>query len=215
MANPVQIKVCGIRTAAQAQQALQLGVDYVGINGYKPSPRSLPMHNMLEPLQVIPEGKAVFVDVMPSLDKLEEADAMGFYAFQIHGTIEALTESAHVYANAFGAGRIWLAPKLPPGESFPDKLLAYANTWLVDAYAKGLHGGTGKTSDWPLFRSLSSAYPEKLWLLAGGLSPENISEALSASHARFVDVNSGVEHAPGDKDMAQLARFIEAVREYS
>ena len=72
-------------------------------------------------------------------------------------------------------------------------------------------GGTGKTGDWAKFARHRTTYPQTHWMLAGGLTPENVEEAVRASGARFVDVNSGVESAPGVKDEAKLKRFVVAL----
>lgn len=190
---------------------LAQGVDFVGINLYQPSPRSVTQAEAEALLSAIPVGKRVMVDVMPSLDKVRWALGSGFDALQIHGDIDALLAEANAYAEVVGADRLWLAAKLPPGSAFPDALLDCANTFLLDAYSKDLHGGTGRTANWPLFDQLSKRYQDKRWVLAGGLSPENISDAIQASGTLFIDVNSGIESAPGVKDMALLKRLLAVV----
>ena len=74
-------------------------------------------------------------------------------------------------------------------------------------------GGTGQTGDWAKFADHQQANPKRTWILSGGLNPENIGEALRASGARFVDVNSGVESAPGVKDREKLQRLVARLRE--
>jgi phosphoribosylanthranilate isomerase len=81
----------------------------------------------------------------------------------------------------------------------------------MDTFDPALFGGTGRTGDWPKFRRHRERNPERTWILSGGLNPGNVGEALAGSGARFVDVNSGVESAPGVKDHARLKAFIVAV----
>ena len=82
--------------------------------------------------------------------------------------------------------------------------LPLAATWLLDTYRADAFGGTGHTGDWAKFSRYRLAYPERIWVLAGGLSPENAAAAVAATGARMIDVNSGVELAPGRKDPAKL-----------
>ncbi|MGA1626177.1 MAG: phosphoribosylanthranilate isomerase, partial [Prochlorothrix sp.] len=80
---------------------------------------------------------------------------------------------------------------------------------LLDAYHPQQLGGTGETLDWDMLRQFQPAVP---WFLAGGLRPDNVTEALGLVQSQGVDVSSGVERSPGDKDLDRVAAFIEAVR---
>jgi phosphoribosylanthranilate isomerase len=111
------------------------------------------------------------------------------------------------------ADRLWLAPKLPPGSDVPAAWLPLAKHFLLDTFHASGFGGSGKTGDWEKFARHRKAHPEKRWMLAGGLNPVNIGEALRATGANFTDVNSGVESAPGVKDQTLLKKFIVAVHE--
>jgi phosphoribosylanthranilate isomerase len=84
------------------------------------------------------------------------------------------------------------------------------DSWLLDAYEPGLNGGTGKTLAW---QDLQSFIPPLPWLLAGGLTPENILLALSQVQPDGIDLSSGVERSPGDKDVAGVARLLEQLRD--
>ena len=142
--------------------------------------------------------------MVPSTGELEAASAAGFDFLQIH--FPATDEAAARRASAsVGAARLWLAPKLPPEAELDTALLPLADTWLLDAYRADSFGGTGHTGDWAKFRRYREAHPAKTWVLAGGLSPENVVAAVAATGARAIDVNSGVEAAPGRKDPAKLA----------
>jgi phosphoribosylanthranilate isomerase len=90
--------------------------------------------------------------------------------------------------------------------------LPLAETFLLDTFHAEKFGGTGRTGDWEKFARHQQAHPQKTWILSGGLNPENIGEALRRSGARFVDVNSGVESAPGAKDHAKIELFVAALQ---
>ena len=115
------------------------------------------------------------------------------------------------WAKCLGKQNLWLAPKIPPDSDFPKNLLAFADTFILDAYSKSAFGGTGKTGNWGLFRDYKTLYSSKTWILAGGLSPLNLQEAIQATGTEFVDLNSGFEIAPGIKDTALLASAIQAL----
>ena len=93
--------------------------------------------------------------------------------------------------------------------------MEFADTVLLDAYHKDAYGGTGIAGqNWQRFLDCSLLYQHKTWVLAGGLSPDNILDALSFTQARVVDVNSGVEVSPGIKDHDKLEQLFARVREY-
>lgn len=110
-----------------------------------------------------------------------------------------------------GRHRLWLAPKIPPEKDYPDILLDAADTLLVDTFQKDGFGGSGHTGNWSQFAVLGDRYPEKTWILAGGLNADNISDALQVSRADVVDVNSGVETEPGIKCDQKLGLFMEKI----
>jgi phosphoribosylanthranilate isomerase len=112
-----------------------------------------------------------------------------------------------------GAHRLWLAPKLPPGEDVPAEWLPLAATFLLDTFHAGGFGGSGKTGDWDKFARHQQGHPQNTWVLAGGLTPDNITGAIASSGTRFVDVNSGVESSPGVKDRVKLERLAAALKQ--
>ena len=89
--------------------------------------------------------------------------------------------------------------------------LPLAATFLLDTFHAAGFGGSGKTGDWAKFARYRETYPQHTWILAGGLSPDNVAEAVAQSGAFFVDVNSGVETSPGVKDHAKLRALGEAL----
>ena len=94
--------------------------------------------------------------------------------------------------------------KLADGAEWPADLIPLAEGFVHDAHAKDAFGGTGKVSDWTRFQKLVQKYPQSLWILAGGLGPDNIAAA-AKSGAGFFDLNSGIELAPGLKSAEKMA----------
>ena len=212
MIDTIQVKICGLTRLADAERARALGADYLGFVLRPRSPRCVTLGQYAPMAGRLPAGHRVAVSVEPAAGDLARMRDAGFDRFQVHfrhdvpsGTIEAWSREA-------GAGNLWLAPKLPPGVDIPAPWMAMAETFLVDTFDPALFGGTGRTGDWPKFRRHRESHPEKTWILSGGLTPANVGGALAGSGARFVDVNSGVESAPGVKDPAKLEAFLAAAR---
>lgn len=208
----IQVKVCGITNQADAEAAAGFGADYLGVIFYPKSPRAVTMAEFRTFGKDLPTTvKRVYVQVRPEPEALREAAAEGFDFFQIHfGATEdrRLIES---WSKAVSPEKLWLAPRIAPGEALPNDLLPLAATFLIDTYRKDHFGGTGETGDWWRFRGWREKHPGKRWVLAGGLNPENILPALAASGADFVDVNSGVEVTPGKKDHRKMREFFAAL----
>jgi phosphoribosylanthranilate isomerase len=210
------IKVCGITSAADAEMALELGADYVGVILYAKSPRAVPLNRLSEIFAVVPEGKRVLVDVATPTEVLSEYRNLPFDHFQMHFDLDVAIATVAAWAGIVGRERLWLAPRIPPQEAyFPQIIMEFADTLLIDTYAKEAFGGTGKAGNWQRFIDWSTLYQHKQWILAGGLSPLNISAALEATQAALIDVNSGVESAPGVKDRAKLEQLMQAIGEWS
>src|SRR5690606_17373656 len=108
-----------------------------------------------------------------------------------------------------GKDHLWLAPRLAPGDPFPEYILPYCHGILRDTFSPNQHGGTGVTGDWSEFLQLKRRYPQVEWILAGGVSPDNLEEALASADPDWVDVNSGVEASPGVKDPERLRQLAE------
>ena len=213
MIGGIRLKVCGLATQADAEFAGQAGADYLGFNLHPASPRYLPLGKFRAFVAHLPAGKNVAIAVEPTPEQLAEMIAAKFDYFQLHFRHDLPAATVATWSRMVGVARLWLAPKLPPGVDLPAALLPLAGTFLLDTFDEGKFGGTGRTGDWAKFARHQQAHPEKTWILSGGLNPENISEALKQSGARFVDVNSGVESAPGVKDQAKLQNFAGRLRE--
>lgn len=205
----VKVKVCGITRVDHARMALDLGVEFIGINLYAPSPRSVSLYKARKLIECIPKGKRVVVDVAPAARTLQSYQTMGFDYFQIHFDLTVPLSNVSEWSDIVGSKRLWLAPRIPPKKPFPKKILACAETFVIDTYHKGGYGGSGQTGNWARFYKLQKQYPDKTFILAGGLSPDNIARALACTKATYVDVNSGVESAPGLKDLDRLRAFFD------
>jgi phosphoribosylanthranilate isomerase len=212
MINDIQLKVCGLTRVDDARVAADLGADYLGFILYPKSPRYLSLDAYAALAPELPAGpRRVAVLVEPTTEELTAAVAAGFEFFQIHFSHTTPLETVRGWSGQVGAHRLWLAPKLPPTEDVAASWLSLADTFLLDTFHAGGFGGSGKTGDWGKFERHQAANPRHTWILAGGLNPENITEAIARSGARFVDVNSGVESAPGVKSRAQLRKLADAL----
>jgi len=211
---PVQVKICGINSAAAADAALHAGADFGGLVFFAKSPRNLSL-----------EQGAVLAGRMRGRLKLaalvvdESDDRLAAIAagarpdfFQLHGR-ETPARVADVRAR-FGIPVIKALPVAEPGD------LANASAYddvsemlLFDALpvAGSLRpGGHGAAFDWQILNGRNFARP---WFLAGGLTPENVARAIEVSGAKMVDVSSGVESAPGVKSESRIAEFVAAAKQ--
>ena len=207
MSSP-RVKVCGITRPEDGRLAVSLGASYLGFILYPKSPRAIELKDFQSLHNSLPDSFRVMVDVRPSLETVKNHVDAGFDFFQIH--FSEMHNEAYLsqLSQIIGFERLWLAPKLPPDSLFPESLFQYAGTFLIDTYQKDGFGGSGKTGDWVGFNRLNKDYPEKTWVLAGGLDPDNIKDAIAQADPQIVDVNSGVEMSPGIKTAEKLKAFF-------
>ena len=212
MINGIKLKICGITSLVDADAADAVGADYLGFIFHPKSPRAVTLTQYLAMADRLPPRKRVAVVVGPTVEDLAVLAAAGFDCFQIH--FDATTSDVNVaaWAEAVGRLRLWLAPKLPAGQDVRPAWLAAADTILLDTFHAEKFGGTGETGDWEKFRRHREAHPANNWILSGGLNAANIAAAVTATGARFIDVNSGVEQAPGVKSPDKLMAFMLAMR---
>jgi len=210
MIGSARIKVCGITRAADATMALALGADFLGINCWSGSPRFVPADARTELLREVPADKRIAVTVNPAVAEAAALIAEGFAIVQAHFDPAKNECDPKALSAQLGVKHLWLAPKLADGAEWPADLIPLAEGFVHDAHAKDAFGGTGKVSDWTRFQKLLQKYPQSLWILAGGLGPDNIAAA-AQSGAGFFDLNSGVELAPGLKSAEKLAGVSEVL----
>lgn len=208
MYRPVAVKVCGLTREADVDLALELGADYFGFIVYPNSPRGISMERALELASRVPEGRRVLVDVETGTEDLEQRRDVGFDFFQIHAGLDVGLASLAAWSGLVGAERLWIAPRVKPADVFPEMVLEFADTVLLDTYHKEKVGGTGETGDWSGFAELKQKYPATNWVLAGGLNPQNVLDAIAATSAERVDLNSGVESEPGIKNPEKLRELF-------
>lgn len=210
-----QVKVCGITRREDARVALDLGARYIGINVYPKSPRAVARNDISDLLSYIPAGQRVLVDVAPDARRAQLFADIGFDYFQLHFDLDLPMSLLSTWFTLLGQDNIWAAPRIPAGQQeFPQVLLEFADTFLLDTYDPKLFGGTGRAGqNWQRFLDCSVLYQHKRWILAGGLNPENVVEAVRVTGASHIDVNSGVESSPGLKDPERLRQLFSALHE--
>lgn len=204
MVNGTTLKVCGITSAGDAEAAAAIGADFLGFIFHANSPRAITAEQFESMRGRLPAAKKVAVVVSPTTGQLAGLATQGFDTFQVHFKADEPMHHIAGWAEAVGAERLWLAPKLPPEADVAAELLGVTDTFLLDTYHPDKFGGTGETGDWAKFKRHQDHHHGHTWILSGGLNAENVHGAIAASGARFIDVNSGVESAPGRKDRTKL-----------
>ncbi len=154
----------------------------------------------------------MIVDVETAPDDLLRYRDAGFDRFQIHAALPIDEQRLARWSEIVWRDRLWLAPRVAPTDVFPESVLAYTDTVLLDTYSKDQVGGTGHTGDFERFANLKLQFEDTQWMLAGGLTPSNVLDAVARSTATRVDVNSGVESAPGIKNPEKLRELFRVLR---
>ena len=212
MDQDIDIKVCGMTREEDVELALSLGANFLGFIVYPQSPRGITLDRAVELAASVPEGKRVIVDVETAPDDLLRYRDAGFDRFQIHAALPIDEQRLARWSEIVWRDRLWLAPRVAPTDVFPESVLAYTDTVLLDTYSKDQVGGTGHTGDFERFANLKLQFEDTQWMLAGGLTPSNVLDAVARSTATRVDVNSGVESAPGIKNPEQLRELFRVLR---
>jgi phosphoribosylanthranilate isomerase len=204
MIGSQRLKVCGLTRAADIAIAQSLGIDYFGINCWEGSSRFVVEKKREALLREIPTGARIAVTVNPSVAQALALRAEGFDIVQVHFDPQAANCDVVALSQALTPAHLWFAPKVAPGNTFPEKLIPLAQGLLQDAYKVDAFGGTGQQADWSLFEKTIKSHPQHLWILAGGLGPTNVLAA-SRLGAGCLDLNSGIELSPGLKSAEKLA----------
>lgn len=211
--NSIQIKICGMRDIALALDVLDWGADYIGMIHHVRSPRHVSLTEMTSLSSNLPEGTRVAVVVDPEPTLVSAIWQTGVDHLQVHLKNGSEQRLEQLQESLPSGKQLWLAPSWPPQHPFPSEILPFASRVVVDTYVPHQVGGTGKTGDWSGFRKLVIANPTMPFVLAGGLHPENVCEAIRLSGATCIDVNSGVEREPGVKCPVKLRALFHAVHE--
>ncbi|WP_447984086.1 phosphoribosylanthranilate isomerase [Nitrospira sp. Nam74] len=203
-----KVKICGITNSDDALAAVEAGADALGFVFYKGSSRYVTADVVRRiiaslPPFVMPVGVFVNEDIKVVRDLM---DSCGLALAQLHGDEPA------AYCEQLGRP-VFKAVRLRDMGSFLSlaeyKGRAGVRGLVIDTYSESAYGGTGQTTDWSLAAEAAKAAPV---LLAGGLTPENVGEAIIKVRPYGVDVSSGVEASPGKKDHAKVKAFIEAAK---
>ncbi|MBN2906402.1 MAG: phosphoribosylanthranilate isomerase [Rhodobacteraceae bacterium] len=213
MASEIRIKICGLRDATSVAAAARLRIAYVGFVFFPKSPRHLDIAQARILAAEVPAGLAKVALTVNADDAMLDAliDQVPIDMMQLHGS-ETPDRVAQI-RDRFGLP-VMKAVGVADADDLP-ALADYARVadqLLVDAKPpKGaaLPGGNGLAFDWRLIANRRWPVP---WMLAGGLTSDNVAEAIRLTGARQVDVSSGVESAPGVKDAGRMARFVAAAR---
>lgn len=207
----IRVKICGLRTEADVAVVARAGAAYAGLNFFPKSPRYVTLEQARMLALAAPPGLAKVALTVDATDDVIDAivEAMPLDMLQLHGS-ETPERVADVRAR-YGLPVMKVIGV--QGEGDLASLMEYslaADQIMIDAKApKGavLPGGNGLTFDWRLVAQRRWLKP---WMLAGGLTPANVAEAVRLTNVRQVDVASGVESAPGVKDHARIAAFVTA-----
>ena len=211
MNTRTRIKICGITTIADAQEAVRSGVDALGFIFVEKSPRNISPQKAKEIIACLPpfvDLVGVFID--GEINELVEIiKDVGLSYAQLHGNEDAeyCRQVARLAApcKVIKAFRVGSESRAADFAGYNDVVRGF----LLDTHVKGQAGGTGQAFDWRLIAGLALRRPV---ILAGGLQPENILEAIRMVRPFGVDVNSGIEVSPGIKDHAKLHQLVSQVR---
>ena len=213
----VFVKICGITNVEDARAAVEAGADMLGFNFYPPSPRFIEpdaARKIITAIRAEPRSDdervimlGVFVNE-PVENVIRIAERSGLDGIQLHGdeTVEYCRELNQNAPRRF----VIKVVRSNGAVDFPHLSPYAADAFMLDAYDPKLRGGTGQTADWTLAREAARQLPRLF--LAGGLSPENVAEAISVVRPYAVDACSALELSPGTKDHARVKEFVAAVR---
>ena len=207
----IWVKICGVTSIADAMMVAAAGAQAIGLNFVPSSKRRVEVEQARIIVSALRERYGTAVDIIGVFADqvkervLEVVQGCGLDGFQLHGGESPAELTWFIKQDVFADKALGIAD---PGDVA--RLLAYPGTVkLVDAKVDGELGGTGRTFDWSLVRELNQS--TKL-ILAGGLTPENVSHAISALGPYGVDTASGVESSPGVKDERLVTEFIQRCR---
>ena len=204
----MRIKICGITKPQQGKEIASLGATALGFICVKASPRYVDVEQIRAVVEQLPEHThkiGVFANA-PVKEITQIAVNSGLTGVQLHG--EESPEFCEQLREYLPNVEIIKALRIKAVDDL-NKVNVYfgkVNTLLLDAYHPQQLGGTGKTLDWQTLKQFNPGLP---WFLAGGLTPDNILEALALIEPSGIDLSSGVERSPGDKDLDKVAKLFE------
>lgn len=199
-----RVKICGITNVEDAVAAVEFGADALGFMFFEQSKRNVLFERAAEIIRRLPPFVAkVGVFVNPTEDFVRRAiQQTGIDTLQLHG------EEPPEFCDQFTPLKVVKAFRVRDRESLQDCLRYRDYAWLLDSYVTGTQGGTGVAFDWDVATEATKL--NRMIILAGGLKPETVGDAVRRVQPYAVDVSSGVEASPGKKDHDKLRRFIAA-----
>jgi len=204
------VKICGITRAEDAEQLVDAGVDAMGLVFVPQSSRALSMDAAKQLAELVGsdiQRIGLFMDASPEFIK-EVLDQVPLDALQFHGqeTPAECEQFERPYLKALG-----LADAIRD-EDWLKRASGYQNATalLIDSHASGQMGGTGQSGDWDRLKRLTASL-DKPWIMAGGLGPHNVHQAILACSPDGVDLSSGVESQPGHKDHGKIEALMSAI----
>jgi len=208
--SDVEIKICGLSTPEAVDAAVAARATHVGLVHYEPSPRHVTLEQAAALRARVPDDIKVVLllvnqEPLPTVRAIEAVrpDVVQFHGSEKAEWLALIKQNSPLEIwKAVGVGSAEVLEKVQRFKGAVDKL-------LYDAPAKALPGGNGLALDWSLLANFRHEIP---WGLAGGLTPENVAEAIRQTGAPLVDTSSGVESAPGVKDVDKIAAFCKAAR---
>jgi phosphoribosylanthranilate isomerase len=207
-----RIKICGITSVDDALTAVRAGADAIGLNFYPRSPRYISLDTARQIVAAVPKGivkVGLFVNA-PAPDVCQTCDELHLDLIQLHGDeppeyLTQLDDRPIIRAFRVGAdGLAFVSDYLARCR----QLQALPKLVLLDSLVAGEFGGTGKVVDWSVAQQYVTQSGLPPLVLAGGLTPDNVAEAIQAIRPAAVDVASGVESSPGRKDPAAIVAFV-------
>jgi phosphoribosylanthranilate isomerase len=199
-----RVKICGVTTVQDAEMCVAAGVDAIGLNFWSGSVRACEERVAVQIAQSV-AGRVLLVGVFvdASLDEIQRLRAaVPLGCVQLHGA-EPPALLAHLLPHAYKAVRVRGVSAVEDARRFPGDHI------LLDAFVPGVPGGTGATFDWAVAKQVAA---ERKVTLAGGLSPDNVADAVREVHPYCVDTASGVESSPGRKDEGLVRAFVSAAK---
>ena len=204
----MRIKICGITQPDQGCAIAALGATALGFICVPASPRYVSPEKIKAVVEQLPENiDRIGVFANSTWEEIcQTVAACGLTGVQLHG--DESPEFCHQVRQALPNVEVIKALRVRSSEALAQANVytSWVDTLLLDAYDPQQLGGTGKTLDWGNLQQFKPGCP---WLLAGGLTPENVLEALNQVHPNGIDLSSGVERAPGDKDLTKVAQLFE------
>jgi len=209
----MRVKICGITNLEQGRAIAQLGATDLGFICVQKSPRYLSPEKIAAITSHLPSAtRTIGVFANTELTEIcSVVEQTHFTAIQLHGKESpAFCQQLHSQLPHLEIIKA-IAVKTPDSLAATEHYSESVDTFLLDAYAPQQLGGTGKSFNWEYLQTFNPPCP---WFLAGGLTPQNIEQALSMAHPHGIDLSSGVENSPGDKNLDLVAELFQNLKSF-